>query len=224
MIQNPFSLLQQFRNSFDCEFLTKEDNVKTDTDISRVTGHSKIASLWQAHGNIAVRVSGETSRSIKADALFTDEKGLTLTIRFADCQNFVVYAPEKNVIGLIHAGWRGVCSKIITSSFELLKKEWGIDPQDCFVAAGPSLCTKCADFTDPKAEAPELSAFIKENCIDLRAAADSELFSLGVLPKNVERLPDCTREHPNMYWTYRGGDREKVKEGFINCLAVTLRI
>jgi polyphenol oxidase len=160
---------------------------------------------------------------VKADAVFTDVTDLTLTIRFADCQNAVIIAPEKKIIGLVHAGWRGVQSRIMTSAYALLMSEWGIDPASTFVGLGPSLCTRCAEFTDPGTEVPELRKFFSGKSIDLRAALDGELEGIGVPRHHRERLSDCTHCHPERYFTYRGGDREIVKSGKVNCLAVTLR-
>lgn len=223
MHNHPFTLLEPFRTLFDVSLLTREDSVSADDDIARITGVSSLASLQQMHGNRAVIVRTDSRRQEKADALFTDRIGLTLTIRFADCQNFLVYAPEKNVVGLIHAGWRGLKSGIIGNAFALLKKEWSIDPADTVVAAGPSLCKTCAEFTDPQREAPELSRYIDVRCIDLQRAADDQLRALGIDSDHFQRLPGCTRCSPEKYWTYRGGDRDLVKKGFVNCLAVTLR-
>ncbi len=201
----------------------REDNVSADTDIEKLTGSEKIASLKQMHGNRAVRLSGDSRRVEEADAVATDIIGLTLTIRFADCQNFIVWEPEKHVACLIHAGWRGLKSGVIGNAFALLKKEWSIDPKDTVVVAGPSLCMNCAKFTDPKTEAPELSKYTQGLQIDLRRAADDQLFALGVSRERFERSSDCTRCAPERYFTYRGGDREAVKNGFINSFAVTLR-
>lgn len=222
MITSPFSLLAPFASALDVRFLTREDEISSDADIVRMTGAKNIVGLYQMHGNCAARVREPSSRILQADAVATDTPGLTLTIRFADCQNLIVYAPKKNVVCLVHAGWKGMRSSVITSAFALLKKDWNIDPQETFVALGPSLCTPCAEFSDPHKEVPELQDFIRGKSIDLRAAADSELASLGVLHKNIQRLPDCTRCIPKKYWTYRGGDREKVSKGFVNALAVTL--
>ena len=45
----------------------------------------------------------------------------------------------------------------------------------------------------------------------------------GIQPQNIERMDDCTRCHPEKYWTYRGGDREAVKAGRTNVMACVLR-
>ena len=222
MITGPFQLLRQFQDILDVRFLARADNVSSDADIARITGKKNIASLRQMHGNTAVRVNAASSRMLEADALATDTPGLTLTIRFADCQNALILHPKKRVVCLLHAGWRGVQSRVMIEAYEMLRAEWGIDPEETFVGLGPSLCTKCAEFTDPLTEAPELKDFIRGRCIDLRAALDDELAGIGVHKNRIERMPDCTRCHPETYFTYRGGDRDAVQNGYINALAVTI--
>ncbi len=203
--------------------LTKKDAVRTDEEIGNVLQSDHMASLWQMHGNRTIVVRNATSRTEQADGIATDVRGLTLTIRWADCQNFLILEPEKKIICLVHAGWRGMKAKALTSAFKTLKREWGIDPKNIWVGAGPSLCRNCAEFSNPKNELPDFSAFTKGNCIDLQVAADAELQTLGVRPERIDRSPDCTKCHRELYWTYRGGDREKVKEGWSNGLAVTLK-
>ncbi len=222
MIRSPFPLLRPFDGLIDLRFLTRKDDIGSDADLARALNTERIASLRQEHGNRAVVVREPSSRTLNADALFTDAADLTLTIRFADCQNAVIVVPEKKITGLVHAGWRGVQTRIMTSAYALLQSEWGIDPADTFVGLGPSLCTACADFTDPEKEVPELRNFFAGKSIDLRAALDAELTAIGVPQNHRERLSDCTRCHPERYFTYRGGDRELVKNGKVNCLAVTL--
>jgi len=223
MITQPFTHLRQFQNLLDTCFLTRKDAVSSDEDIVRCTKRTNIASLKQMHGNATVRVMTPSSRMMEADALATDTKGLTLTIRFADCQAAVIFHPRDRIVCLVHAGWRGVRAKVMSNAYDFLRAQWNIHPADTFVGLVPSLCTDCSDFTDPATEAPELKDFFRGRCIDLRSALDDELHGIGVPKERIERLPDCTRCSPDLYWTYRGGDREKVRQGFVNCLAVTIR-
>ncbi len=223
MIKSPFPLLRQFQDLVDLSLLTREDNVSCDEDIVRLTGLASIVSLRQMHGNTAVRVHSPSSRVLEADALATDVPGITVTIRFADCQNAVIIDPKERIICLVHVGWRGVRSKMMANAYEFLRAEWNIDPASTFVGLGPALCAACSDFTDPLTEVPELKNFTHGRTIDLRAALDDELASLGVLKQRIDRMEDCTRCHPETYFTYRGGDREKVSEGHVNCFAATIR-
>lgn len=203
-------------------FFAKADDLRNDVDLARVLGTGALVSAKHMHGNHAVRVAEPSSRVIAADALATDVPGLVLTTRFADCQGFVVFDPVRRVVAVIHAGWRGLCARVITSTFDLLTTEWGTNPADALVEGGPSLCRRCAEFTDPLREAPELSSFVHGRTIDLVAASTHELLSLGVRPEHLTRSPDCTRCHPELYWTYRGGDRSAVSQGATNVLAICL--
>ncbi len=222
MLTHPFTIFEPYRDILDVRMLTRDDAVSSDTDMQRVLQTSEVASLDQVHGNRCVVLRSASNRIEKADAVATDHLGLTLTIRFADCQNFIVFAPEKNILCLIHAGWQGVRKGVIPAAFKLLQSEWGVDPKEALVAAGPSLCMKCADFTDPKSEAPELASYVQGKCIDLNHAADEQLFSLGVSTNHFERLEACTRCLPDRYWTYRGGKKEVTEGGMRNVLAATL--
>lgn len=222
MITHPFQILAPYKEEFDLRFLTKEDNVHNDAEIGTLSGAKRTVGLRQLHGSVVHVVREPSSRVLDGDGLVTDVPGLTLTIRFADCQGLVIYAPKHNVVGLIHAGWRGVVAGVIPSFFATLTSEWNIDPTDTFVGIGPSLCEQCADFSEPATEVPSLKEFTKGKHVDLRGAADAQLRKAGVQEANIERSSECTRCMPERYWTYRGGHREEVREGYVNCFAVEL--
>lgn len=224
MIKNPFRVLTG--KSLSVHLLTKEDHIRTDEDIAKAmrTDMHHLAAIWQMHGGDAVRVHDATSRTIKADALFTDVRELTLTLRIADCQGFCVYDPVHKVAGLIHAGWRGVLARVIPHSIELMKREWSSDPADLMVGAAPSLCKKCSEFTDPLKELPGFPRdLIAGRHADLREATLRQFDACGVLRGDIERMEDCTRCHPDKYWTYRGGDKEAVMKGNTNVLTCVLQ-
>ncbi len=223
MINSPFTVFKQFADRFSVVLITKEDDVHADAELAAMLGSDRIASLHQMHGNRTIVVSEATSRSEQADGLVTSTPDLWLSTRSADCQSLVVYAPEQNVCGVLHAGWKGVLADAVGAFFKTLKGNFDIDGHDTYVGIGPSLCQKCADFTDPTRELPVLPAkFIHDKHVDLQGAATAQLITCGVPENHIERLPDCTRCMPEEYWTYRGGDREKVKEGYTNIVACRL--
>ncbi len=223
MIEHPFAILRAYKDRLHVAIMAKQDAIGSDDDIRTHVPDIPIARLWQAHGKETVIVREPTSRTIKADGMLTDQPGLLLTIRWADCQNFVVYAPKKHVIGLLHAGWRGLEAGAIESFFATLKREWGIEPEDTIIGAGPSLGFECANFTDPSKEMPSMPKhLIDGKKANLQQAATDRLLALGVKADRIERIPDCTTCHSKTYWTYRGGDREAVIAGKTNVLCVRL--
>ncbi len=219
MIHSPFALFRPFQKQFSVAIFSKSDDIRDDATAAKALTATQAAGLWQMHGNRTVIVRGASNRTEQADGMITDTPGLALCTRWADCQNFVIYEPKRNVCGVLHAGWRGLIAGAIPEFFRVLKKEFLIEPSETFVGAGPSLCQKCADFTDPAHELPSIPKnFVDGRCVDLRGAAETQLFELGVRQDHFERHPDCPRCSPGTWWSYRGGDREAVKKGHTNML------
>lgn len=213
-----------FADRFEVRFFGKMDRLQTDADVSEKLHDTRIASLHQEHGAKAILVREQTSRTEHADAMATDETTLWLSIRAADCQQFVLYAPEAHICAVIHAGWRGLKAGIIPAVFRTIDAQWGIGAEGTWIYAGPSLCTQCAEFTDPATELAGMdSRFFHGRHVDLRGIADAQLEEIGVPKKQMERSPNCTKCMNDAYWSYRGGDREMVKQGFCNVLACRLK-
>lgn len=179
--------------------------------------------LRQVHGIRTVRADMTTKPPEEADGLATDVQGISVLIRIADCQNFAIIAPEHGVIGALHAGWKGLIAGAIEEHFAFLEHTWNIRPSDVWVAAGPSLCTECAEFSDPIRELPGIDTrFFEGRMVDLRGIADDKLRRLGVQPERMERHPDCTRCHPERYWSYRA-EPKSVIAGQHNSLVCSLK-
>ena len=221
MIKNPFQIFDAQR--VEVTMFMKDDDLSTDQGASDALGGIGYTSLRQVHGSSTIIVRENAHMIDQADGMITDQKDLLLIIRIADCQPLVIVAPDKGVAGVLHAGWKGVHAGAITEFYSVLTKEWDIHPSETLVGIGPSLCTQCADFTDPINELPHLdSQFIHGKNVDLQAAADSELITLGVPQSQIERHKDCTRCRPDLYWSYRGGDKEAIAKGKRNMLACRL--
>lgn len=224
MIEEPFALFAPFANCIRIALFTKADTTSSDAEAARHLSLERAVGLHQIHGNTTVVMREAHNRTVQADGMLTDTPRLLLVIRWADCQNFVIYAPEKHVVGLLHVGWRGLVSRAIPEFFSVLQREWEVPPSQVYVGAGPSLCLKCAEYSDPHHKLrQEAEKHVHDNCVDLRGIATDQLLECGVPPNRIERHPDCTRCHPETYWTYRGGHRSLVLQGKTNMLCCTLQ-
>lgn len=76
------------------------------------------------------------------DGFYTNEAGILLTLCFADCVPLFFIAPNSGMIGVAHAGWKGTVGQIASEMIRVWESE-GIQPQQIFVAIGPSICEKC---------------------------------------------------------------------------------
>ncbi len=198
---------------FEHRFFFRDDSVADAIDAAKRMKASSIAFPNQVHGNRTIIMRESSHGVIDADGIVADVPGLTLAIRFADCQNFLIYSRQQHVLGLLHAGWRGLAAHAIEEFFRVLTNEWNIDPKDTIVIAGPSLCKNCAEFSDPHNELPaHLHPFIDGRCVDLIAAAEHVFDTLGIPKEQRERHPDCTKCNLVSYWSHRAMSNEMPKE------------
>ncbi|MGH9355473.1 MAG: laccase domain-containing protein, partial [Terriglobia bacterium] len=77
------------------------------------------------------------------DALLTNEPGILLTVRAADCLPVVIADPKRRVIACVHAGWRGLLKRIVEKSVGEMRRIYGCEPRDLLAALGPSIRSCC---------------------------------------------------------------------------------
>ena len=58
----------------------------------------------QIHSNYVQIIENEGTKPDKVDGLITNKKGISFSLRFADCTPIYLYDPVENVIGDIHSG------------------------------------------------------------------------------------------------------------------------
>ncbi len=97
--------------------------------------------VWQVHSatNIFSDKPRGNEEPIKADAIFTNNPGVTLLMRFADCVPILIYDPVRKVVGIIHAGWQGTVKQIAKKAIVQLTEEYGCNPEDIQAVIGPAI-------------------------------------------------------------------------------------
>jgi YfiH family protein len=79
----------------------------------------------------------------KGDALMTDQPGLLLSIRTADCMPILLVDPKRRALAAVHAGWRGALERIVEKSVGDMRRLFASRPSDLLVAIGPSIRVCC---------------------------------------------------------------------------------
>ena len=60
------------------------------------------------------------------DALVSNEPGVALFCRFADCVPVAFYDAGRRVVGIAHAGWRGVVAGVVEATVHTMVDRFGI--------------------------------------------------------------------------------------------------
>ena len=83
---------------------------------------SNLILMHQTHSNKVVEIVKKNyKKKIKADAIITKMKGIALGVVTADCVPIILYDVRNEIIGCIHAGWKGAFSNIIRNTIKKIK-------------------------------------------------------------------------------------------------------
>ncbi|MDE7345225.1 MAG: polyphenol oxidase family protein [Muribaculaceae bacterium] len=107
------------------------------SDLSGLLGIWAITPVQTHSCNVEV-VDGYRRYFENTDALITFEPDVPIGVKTADCVPILVYAPDRQCVGAIHAGWKGTLGGIVDNVMEVLE-ERGVDPSCLRVAFGPSI-------------------------------------------------------------------------------------
>jgi hypothetical protein len=79
----------------------------------------------------------------EGDALLTDQAGILLSVRTADCLPVLLVDPKRRAVGAVHAGWRGALTRIVEKAVGEMRREYGSDPRSLLAVLGPSIRPCC---------------------------------------------------------------------------------
>jgi polyphenol oxidase len=149
-----------------------------------------------------------------ADGLLTAVSGQPLGIFTADCVPIFLSAPSQGVVGLLHAGWRGVRGKILSKAVQIMRRRWRCSPKDIEIWAGPSIGPCCFEVRWDVAARFPFSRTRKGSrwIVDLQKELFEQARQLGI--QKIRRVPICT-QHTRTHHSYR---RDKTEERQISII------
>lgn len=147
------------------------------------------------------------------DGFYTSEKGILLTLCYADCVPIYFLDKVSKTIGVAHAGWKGTVHGIVKEMVQKWTSE-GIHPKDILVAIGPSICENCyivddfvIDFVQKILEDVEKKTYnqIKEGQYQLNLKELNKLLLVqsGVLESNISVTDYCSSCHNTEFFSHR---------------------
>ena len=84
---------------------------------------NKLILMNQTHSAKVIEVTKNNyKKKINSDAMITKVKGLAIAVVTADCVPIIIYDLKNEIIGGIHAGWKGTFSGIIKNTVNKIKK------------------------------------------------------------------------------------------------------
>lgn len=175
--------------------------------------------LRQVHGVEVVRVDGPGDKAgARADAAVTAEAGCALAVLTADCAPVALASPE-GVIGVAHAGWRGVLAGVVEATVDEMH---ALGATDIDAVIGPCIRPGCYAFAETELDevATRLGDAVRGTttegglALDLPAAVRVALDNAGVDTACVDDVGICTACSAN-HFSWRAGKEQQRQAAVI---------
>jgi hypothetical protein len=140
----PGELNLGFTDEDDCETVARNRRLF----IEAVSGDpsTPLVDVHQIHSNLVLLASAANAclkKPRSADGLMTDEPGLLLGVRTADCIPILVADRKRRAVAAFHAGWRGTVARIVESGIGRMRLQFDSRPEDLVAAIGPGIGPCC---------------------------------------------------------------------------------
>lgn len=143
------------------------------------------------------------------DGHWTMAPGLLLSVSVADCVPIFLTHDEIQVVGILHAGWRGVAAGILEAGVRALAVGAGAEAGGLRMHLGPAICGECYEVGAEVHEALGLPAPEHPAPVDLRTILARRALSLGLPGERVTVSEWCTRCGEVRFFSHRRGDSQR---------------
>lgn len=180
----------------------------------------------QVHG-VAIRIQSPASLAPGSFTLIPTNDGILLSdpgalalAQSADCCIGLLMEPTRRLAGVFHAGWRGAVQGLPMRMVETCAAEFGVTPQELWIALGPTIqqqsfqvgpevreaClewkSRLPSFDHERLLQPDPTA-LKRWRFDLPGFVVAQLLAAGVLPEHLAVSQVDTFSTPSECFSYR---------------------
>ncbi len=190
------------------------------SDITGITTERIIipTQIHSGHVETINRIPFAKERLDGCDGLVTDQKNVIIGVNTADCLPIVLIDSHKEIIGIAHAGWRGILGDIIENTVSAMHR-LGSSSVDISYSIGPSICAGCFEVgLDVATLFPEEVVSYPVNGrkphVDLQRYAEIKLTDMGIAGNHdIFRAQSlCSRHNNRRFFSARASG---IKSGRI---------
>jgi len=199
-----------------------KENVQSNLRILAKSFHIDVGQFFlvnQVHGEKVLIIDRPFAdlvvhESPQFDAIITDQPGIAIGIKTADCAPIFFADKARRIIAVAHAGWRGTVLSIAAKVVETLLTRFGCRAEEIIAAIGPAIGPCCYQVDEPVfnamrvhkgretffSSAPEKGKWM----FDLSLANKIQMIRMGILDKNIYTAGYCTSCNRDKFYSHRG--------------------
>lgn len=157
----------------------------------------------QVHGtNIALITEPHQGEKIysRTDGLITGCTSVALGIFTADCVPVFFTDLSRNIVGIAHAGWRGVYHGIVMRMIDMLVDVCGCSRSAIHVSVGPHIKSCCYRVGG---ELQKKFKLTQDHTLDLHKVISKQLTKMRIRKDNISTAPWCTAHTVKWFYSFR---------------------
>lgn len=191
----------------------------------------KLVTVKQVHGTDILVIdepNDDVSHflGLEGDAIITNQPGIMIGVCVADCAPILLLDEEKQIIAVVHAGWQGTASELVTKTVAGMKSLFGSNPKKLQAIIGPSIGKCCYEVDAPVKQAFVQNGLDWDGCseqsgdgswrLDIAAANRNLLIGAGLPAAQIQVSDMCVCCHRELFFSYRRDGIETGRQmGFI---------
>lgn len=180
----------------------------------------------QVHGaEIGVIENSIKHHIPSVDGLLTQKTEIIVGVVTADCVPVLMFDPKKNIVGAIHAGYKGILAGIIEHMLYAFQIH-GSSMSDILVGIGPTIGSCC--YNVPKERVDMFTKSLKPEIVyeerdgkyylKMQQIVKEILLQKALQDEHIEIIDLCTKDHLDTFFSYRGEGKETYGE-FVSVIA-----
>jgi len=193
-----------------------------------------LCTVRQVHGNQVCVVDAAALQrglaGVEADALVTNLPNVALGVLIADCLPVVLYALDRPVVAVVHAGRMGTYYRVVQETLAVIERRFATSPAQLHAVLGPAIGACCYTL-DARAVGPFQAHFPTWEqffiprgphrwTMDLLTANMLQLRAAGVPAVHIETASVCTACHNKDLYSHRAEGQEAGRGMAIAALRV----
>ncbi len=159
-----------------------------------------------------------TGAQKEGDGLITNLLRIGLRIKIADCVPVLIYDPTRQVLAVVHSGWKGTYNDIAGQALAYAKRVFQVAPRNVKIFLGPHICKQHYRVDAARKKYfPELDEEKDDEelyLLDLKAAIRYKLINRGCNDENIYDSGLCTYEY-DFLESYRRDGANALRMEFI---------
>jgi YfiH family protein len=139
------------------------------------------------------------------DAFITKEKNVALSVFVADCLPIFIFDKVKNIIAVVHAGWKGTKASIAKKTIFVMQQAFESEPKDLVALLGPSIRRCCYGVGEEFKEYFKRGIYQKKDKLYLDVVEINylQLKEVGILDSNIFDAGICTCCQNDKFFSFR---------------------